>query len=150
MGKTALALNIAEHVAVDNGLPVAIFSMEMASTQLAMRMLGSIARVDQHKMRTGRLNDKEWGDLSDAMAKLHETPIFIDEGGALTALEVQGPSAAIERPVLEARADRDRLPAAHGGEQPGRETAPPRSPRSRARSRRWPRSWTFRWSRCRS
>ena len=71
MGKTALALNIAEHVAVDNGLPVAIFSMEMSSTQLAMRMLGSIARVDQHKMRTGRLNDKEWGDLSDAMGKLH-------------------------------------------------------------------------------
>src|SRR5688572_30951890 len=62
MGKTALALNIAEHVAVDNGLPVAIFSMEMSSTQLAMRMLGSIARVDQHKMRTGRLNDKEWGE----------------------------------------------------------------------------------------
>src|SRR3954462_952864 len=80
MGKTALALNFAEHVAVDNGLPVAIFSMEMSSTQLAMRMLGSIARVDQHKMRTGRLNDKEWGDLSDAMAKLHETPLFIDEG----------------------------------------------------------------------
>src|SRR3954465_11360710 len=73
MGKTALALNIAEHVAVDNGLPVAIFSMEMSATQLAMRMLGSIARVDQHKMRTGRLNDKEWGDLSDAMGKLHET-----------------------------------------------------------------------------
>src|SRR3989440_7574567 len=64
MGKTALALNIAEHVAVDNGLPVAIFSMEMSATQLAMRMLGSIARVDQHKMRTGKLNDKEWGDLS--------------------------------------------------------------------------------------
>src|SRR5436190_7537065 len=60
MGKTALALNIAEHVAVDNGLPVAVFSMEMSSTQLAMRMLGSIARVDQHKMRTGKLNDKEW------------------------------------------------------------------------------------------
>src|SRR5438445_2336358 len=52
MGKTAFALNIAEHVAVDNGLPVAIFSMEMSSTQLAMRMLGSISRVDQHKMPT--------------------------------------------------------------------------------------------------
>jgi replicative DNA helicase len=88
MGKTALALNIAEHVAVDNGLPVAVFSMEMSASQLAMRMLGSIARVDQHKMRTGRLNDKEWGDLSEAMGKLHETPIYIDEGGALTALEI--------------------------------------------------------------
>jgi replicative DNA helicase len=97
MGKTALALNIAEHVAVDNGLPVAIFSMEMSATQLAMRMLGSIARVDQHKMRTGKLNDKEWADLSDAMGKLHETPIYIDEGGALTALEVRARARRLKR-----------------------------------------------------
>jgi replicative DNA helicase len=97
MGKTALALNIAEHVAVDNGLPVAIFSMEMSSTQLAMRMLGSISRVDQHKMRTGRLNDKEWGDLSEAMGKLHETPIYIDDGGALTALEVRARARRLKR-----------------------------------------------------
>jgi replicative DNA helicase len=97
MGKTALALNIAEFVAVDNGLPVAIFSMEMSSTQLAMRMLGSIARVDQHKMRTGRLNDKEWGELSEAMGKLHETPIYIDEGGALTALEVRARARRLKR-----------------------------------------------------
>src|SRR5712671_6328585 len=97
MGKTALALNIAEHVAVDNGLPVAVFSMEMSSAQLAMRMLGSIARVDQHKMRTGRLNDKEWGDLSEAMGKLHETPIYIDEGGALTSLEVRARARRLKR-----------------------------------------------------
>ena len=97
MGKTALALNIAEHVSVDNGLPVAIFSMEMSSTQLAQRMLGSIARVDQHKMRTGRLNDKEWGELSEAMGKLHETPIYIDEGGALTALEVRARARRLKR-----------------------------------------------------
>jgi len=97
MGKTALALNIAEHVAVDNGLPVAIFSMEMSATQLAMRMLGSIARVDQHKMRTGKLSDKEWGDLSEAMAKLHETPIYIDEAGALTALEVRARARRLKR-----------------------------------------------------
>jgi replicative DNA helicase len=97
MGKTALALNIAEHVAVDNGLPVAIFSMEMSATQLAQRMLGSIARVDQHKMRTGRLNDKEWGELSEAMGKLHDTPLFIDEGGALTALEVRARARRLKR-----------------------------------------------------
>ncbi len=97
MGKTALALNMAEHVAVDNGLPVAIFSMEMSSTQLAMRMLGSISRVDQHKMRTGRLSDREWGDLSEAMGKLHETPIYIDEGGALTALEVRARARRLKR-----------------------------------------------------
>src|SRR3954449_7861615 len=97
MGKTALALNIAEHVAVDNGLPVAVFSMEMSATQLAQRMLGSIARVDQHKMRTGKLSDREWGDLSDAMAKLHETPIYIDEAGALTALEVRARARRLKR-----------------------------------------------------
>ena len=115
MGKTALALNIAEHVAVDNGLPVAIFSMEMSATQLAMRMLGSIARVDQHKMRTGRLTDEEWGDLSDAMGKLHETPIYIDETGALTALELRARARRLKRQYAQARPDRDRLPAAHVG-----------------------------------
>ena len=97
MGKTALALNIAEHVAVENGLPVAIFSMEMSSSQVATRMLGSIARVDQHKMRTGRLSDSEWGSLSDAMGKLHETPIYIDEAGALTALEVRARARRLKR-----------------------------------------------------
>jgi len=89
MGKTALALNMAEHVAVDNGLPVAIFSMEMSATQLAMRLLGSIARVDQHKMRTGRLADEEWSRLSTAMERLHNAPIFIDEAAALNALELR-------------------------------------------------------------
>src|SRR5712692_3200961 len=59
MGKTALALNMAEHVAVENKLPVAIFSMEMSGSQLALRMLGSIGRLDQHKLRTGRLSDDD-------------------------------------------------------------------------------------------
>jgi replicative DNA helicase len=89
MGKTAIALNMAEHVAVDNGLPVAIFSMEMGASQLAMRMLGSIARVDQHKMRTGRLADEEWSRLSSAMERLHNAPIFIDETAALNSLELR-------------------------------------------------------------
>ena len=97
MGKTSLALNIAEHVAVDNGLPVAIFSMEMSGTQLAMRMLGSIARVDQHKMRTGRLADEEWGRLSTAMGRLHEAPIFIDETAALNALELRARARRMRR-----------------------------------------------------
>ncbi|HVB47262.1 MAG TPA: replicative DNA helicase [Burkholderiales bacterium] len=97
MGKTAFALNIAEHVAVDNGLPVAIFSMEMGGAQLATRMLGSIARVDQHKMRTGRLNDSEWHDLSQAMGRLHEAPIFIDETAALNSLEVRARARRLRR-----------------------------------------------------
>jgi replicative DNA helicase len=97
MGKTALALNIAEHVAVENGLPVAIFSMEMSGTQLAARVLGSIAHVDQHKMRTGRLSDEEWQRLSHAMGRLHEAPIFIDETAALNALELRARARRIRR-----------------------------------------------------
>ena len=97
MGKTAFALNMAENVAVDNGLPVAVFSMEMGGTQLAMRMLGSISRVDQHRMRTGRLNDEEWGKLSSAMGKLHDAPIFIDETAALNALELRSRARRLRR-----------------------------------------------------
>jgi replicative DNA helicase len=97
MGKTAFALNMAEHVAVDNGLPVAVFSMEMGGTQLAMRLLGSISRVDQHRMRTGRLNDEEWGKLSVAMGKLHDAPIFIDETAALNALELRSRARRLHR-----------------------------------------------------
>jgi replicative DNA helicase len=89
MGKTAFALNIAENVALGSLLPVAVFSMEMSGTQLATRMLGSIARVDQHKMRTGRLSDQEWHDLSEAMGRLHDAPIFIDETAALNSLELR-------------------------------------------------------------
>jgi replicative DNA helicase len=89
MGKTAFALNVAEHVALASMLPVAVFSMEMSGTQLATRMLGSIAHVDQHKMRTGRLSDQEWHDLSEAMGRLHDAPIFIDETAALNSLEIR-------------------------------------------------------------
>src|SRR5947208_14793383 len=84
MGKTAFALNIAEHVALHPSvrLPVAIFSMEMSSSQLAMRMLSSIAKVDAHKLRTGRLADEEWSQLTEAMGRLHEANIHVDEGAA--------------------------------------------------------------------
>jgi replicative DNA helicase len=97
MGKTAFALNMAEHVAIGSGAPVAIFSMEMGATQLAMRMLGSIGRVDQQNMRTGRLTDEEWGNLSTAMSRLHEAPIFIDETGALNVLELRSRARRIHR-----------------------------------------------------
>ncbi len=97
MGKTALALNIAEHVAVDNGLPVAIFSMEMSGSQLAMRMLGSIGRLDQHRVRTGRLTDEDWQKLTHSVSKLHEAPIFIDETAALNALELRARARRLRR-----------------------------------------------------
>ena len=99
MGKTALALNIAEHVALhpSTSLPVAVFSMEMSGSQLAMRMLASIARVDAHKLRTGRLNDGEWSHLTEAMERLHEAKIHVDETAALNALEVRARARRLKR-----------------------------------------------------
>ena len=97
MSKTALALNIAEHVAVENRLPVAIFSMEMAGTQLAMRMLGSIGHLDQHKLRTGRLSDDDWNRLTNAVGKLNDAPIHIDETPALNALELRARARRLHR-----------------------------------------------------
>ncbi len=89
MGKTALSLNMAEHVALEVNKPVAVFSMEMGGAQLAMRMLGSVGRLDQHKVRTGRLEDNDWPKLTHALGKLNDAPIYIDESAALNALELR-------------------------------------------------------------
>ncbi|MCL4799093.1 MAG: replicative DNA helicase [Burkholderiales bacterium] len=97
MGKTAFALNVGEHVAVENRLPVAVFSMEMAGTQLATRMLGSIGRLDQHKLRTGRLTDEDWNKLTNAVGRLHDAPIHIDESAALNALELRARARRLHR-----------------------------------------------------
>ncbi len=97
MGKTAFSLNIAENVALDTKLPVAVFSMEMASTQLAMRMIGSVGRLDQHKMRTGRLEDDDWEKLTTALGKLNEAPIFIDEGAGLSSFDVRARARRLHR-----------------------------------------------------
>ncbi len=97
MGKTALALNMAEHVALDAGLPIGIFSMEMSAAQLAMRLLGSIGRLDQHKLRTGRLAEDDWRRLTDAVGRLSEAPIHIDETAALNALELRARARRLHR-----------------------------------------------------
>ena len=89
MGKTAFALNIGEYVAVTEGLPVVVFSMEMGAAQLALRMVGSLGRIDQQNLRTGRLRDDEWGRLSEAVEKLGKVSMFIDESPALTPSEVR-------------------------------------------------------------
>jgi len=89
MGKTSLALNMCEYVSVDTGLPTAVFSMEMASTQLVSRLIGSVGKLNQHKMRTGQLDDNDWEKLSHALGQLNEAPIFIDEGSALNPYEVR-------------------------------------------------------------
>lgn len=97
MGKTAFALNIAEHIGVDQRLPVAIFSLEMSGPQLAMRFLSSVGRIDQGKLRTGRLTDEDWERLTMALGKLHEAPIHIDETGAINATDLRARARRLYR-----------------------------------------------------
>ena len=85
MGKTAFAINIAEHVALNEGLPVAVFSMEMGASQLAVRIVGSIGRINQSHLRNGKLTDDEWPRLSEAIEKLRNVSLHIDETPGLTA-----------------------------------------------------------------
>lgn len=97
MGKTAFSVNIGENVAIESGLPVAIFSMEMGGAQLAMRMLGSIGKLDQHRLRTGRLIDEDWPRLTHAIQKLNDAQIFIDETPALSPIELRARSRRLSR-----------------------------------------------------
>jgi replicative DNA helicase len=89
MGKSALALNIAEHVAVTLALPVGIFSLEMPEEQLATRMLASSGRLNHFKMRKGALSDADWERLAGASRRLADAPLYIDETSSLTPMELR-------------------------------------------------------------
>ena len=97
MGKTALSVNIAEHVAVASGLPVVIYSMEMSGTQLAIRMIGSIGRLDQQRLRTGQLNDEDWGRFTYALEKMNDAQLFVDESPALTVDAIRSSARRLAR-----------------------------------------------------
>ena len=97
MGKTAFAINIAEHVALKEGLPVAVFSMEMGAAQLAVRIVGSIGRIDQGHLRTGKLTDEEWPRLTEAIEKLRNISLHIDETAGLTASELRANARRLAR-----------------------------------------------------
>lgn len=97
MGKTAFAINIAEHVALNEGLPVAVFSMEMGAAQLAVRIVGSIGRIDQGHLRTGKLTDEEWPRLTEAIEKLRTISLHIDETAGLTASELRANARRLSR-----------------------------------------------------
>ena len=97
MGKTALAINIAEHVALHEGLPVAVFSMEMGAAQLAVRIVGSIGRIDQSHLRTGKLTDEEWPRLTEAIEKLRNISLHIDESAGLTSTELRANARRLSR-----------------------------------------------------
>ncbi len=97
MGKTAFALNIGENVAVNEGLPVAVFSMEMGASQLALRMVGSIGRINQQNLRTGRLSDDEWSRLSETVDKLRTAKVHIDETPGLSPNELRARARRLAR-----------------------------------------------------
>ena len=97
MGKTAFAINIAEHAAIKEELSVAVFSMEMPGEQLAMRMMSSLGRVDQHKVRTGKLQDEDWPRLTSAVTLLKDKSLYIDDTPALTPAELRARCRRIAR-----------------------------------------------------
>lgn len=97
MGKTSLAINIAEHVALNEELPVAVFSMEMGASQLAVRIVGSIGRIDQGHLRTGKLSDEEWPRLTEAIEKLRNIHLHIDETPGLTVSQLRANARRLAR-----------------------------------------------------
>jgi replicative DNA helicase len=94
---TAFAINIAEHVALNEGLPVAVFSMEMGAAQLAVRIVGSIGRINQGHLRTGKLSDDEWPRLTEAIEKLRNVSLHIDETAGLTPSELRANARRLAR-----------------------------------------------------
>jgi len=99
MGKTAFALNVASHAAIEQGTPTAVFSLEMGKEQLVQRMLCSEARVDAHKLRTGYLADKHWSRLTTAAGLLSESKIYIDDTPAMTILEMRSKARRLKAEV---------------------------------------------------
>jgi len=97
MGKTTFAMNVAEYAAIKRKTPVAIFSMEMPGEQLAMRMLSSMGRINQQRLRTGRLEEEDWPRLTSAVSMFTEVPLFIDDSPALSPTEIRARARRLMR-----------------------------------------------------
>jgi replicative DNA helicase len=97
MGKTTLAMNIAEHAAIKHEVPVAIFSMEMSALQLVNRLFSSLGQIDQTRLRTGSLDEMDWPKLTSAMNLLHKSHIFIDETASLSPAELRARARRLKR-----------------------------------------------------
>jgi len=89
MGKTSFALNIARNAAMEEGIPVGVFSLEMSKEQVVQRMLSSEAEVDSNRIRTGFLRESDWPKLTNAAGRLSEAPIFIDDSAAISVIELR-------------------------------------------------------------
>jgi replicative DNA helicase len=97
MGKTALALNVAENIALRDEGPVAIFSLEMSKESLLLRLLASQARIDAHKFRTGHLARDDWRKMTGSLARLAEAPLWIDDSGSATVMEMGAKARRLKR-----------------------------------------------------
>jgi len=97
MGKTTFAMNIAENAAIGSKTPVAVFSMEMPGEQLAMRMISSLGRIDQHHIRTGQLTDEDWPRITSAVHMLSEANLFIDDTPAMSPNEIRARARRMKR-----------------------------------------------------
>ncbi|HET8692435.1 MAG TPA: replicative DNA helicase [Steroidobacteraceae bacterium] len=97
MGKSTLAVNIAEYAAIEKNVPAAIFTMEMSSEQMTLRMISSLGRVSASHLRTGQFNDEDWSRIQGAMAQLQNAPIYLDESPALTPTELRARARRLKR-----------------------------------------------------
>jgi replicative DNA helicase len=96
-GKTALALNLAENIALRSGLPVAVFSLEMSKESLLQRLVASVAQVDAHKFRSGHLNREDWRRMTEALGAISAAPLWVDDAGSTSVLEIGAKARRLKR-----------------------------------------------------
>ncbi|HKN76088.1 MAG TPA: replicative DNA helicase, partial [Candidatus Acidoferrum sp.] len=96
-GKTALALNLAENIAIRAGQPVAIFSLEMSKESLLQRLVASVAQIDAHKFRTGHLSRTDWTGMTDALGTISNAPLWVDDAGSISVLEIGAKARRLKR-----------------------------------------------------
>jgi replicative DNA helicase len=101
MGKTAFAMNLVENAIMHSSDAVVVFSLEMPAQSLIFRMLSSIGKIDQTKLRTGQMTDEDWPGFNDAVAKLKDRPLYIDDSSGITPMEMRARLRRIERQIVK-------------------------------------------------
>ena len=133
MGKSALGLCMAANLAVRHETPVALFTLEMSKSEVTQRLMCSEAKVESQRLRTGKLAPDDWPRLTAACDKLAKAPIYVDDTGSITMMEIRSKARRLKSQRAEPRPDRRRLPAADDVRRRRPRTASRRSRRSRAR-----------------
>ena len=100
MGKTAFAMNLVENAIMQSSDVVVVFSLEMPAQSLVFRMLSSIGKIDQTKLRTGQMSAEDWPGFNDAVAKLKDKPLYIDDSSGITPMEMRARLRRIERQIV--------------------------------------------------